>query len=268
MIEQNLGDTYAAAWSENQGNYSEDIADKTLKFIKLQGLKVDTVLDICCGSANFLLKMQANGKKCTGTEILDSYIEFNKANYPDMEFVKTNTILDFDELGKFDLITCNHDVINMLPSIYDWGNFFKKAYAHLNEGGILIFDYYTKRKLQNWNEVYYDESKTLEYIKHVVSDGTTSTKISNIYYINLNPKQEDENVAVQERSYSFNDHEAKFKKTEDTVIEYYFENNDILDQIKQAGYRYLIATDANFTPTNRLQDMNRAHIIAIKREQK
>lgn len=262
----NFETAFAIAWSENQGSYSENIAKKTLNFAKLQGLKINTVLDICCGSANFLSEMHAHGKKCTGTEILDSYVEYDRKKYKDIDFYKTEGILDFDELGTFDLITCNHDVINYLPTIESWSRLFRMVYRHLNNGGIFIFDYYTKRKLQNWNEVTYDENEKLDYIRHVVSDGETSTKISNIYYINLNPEAANNNVSVMDREYSLSNYDIKYKRTEDTNIEYYFENSEVIEEIKKAGYRYLITTDSNFTPIKSIEDQNRLHVIAIKRE--
>ena len=265
IIEKNFDKAFAIAWSENQGSYSEDIAKKTLNFLKLQGLKVNTVLDVCCGSANFLSIMSSHGKECTGTEILDSYIEYDKSKYPNITFHKTEEILDFDHLGTFDLITCNHDVVNMLPTIEEWGEFFKRAYRHLNNGGLLIFDYYTKRKLKDWNEVTYDENDKLDYVRNVVSD-SNSTSISNIYYININQDNSVQEISAVDREYSLNNYNNKYKKTEDTTVEYFFENDEVLEQIKHAGYRYLITTDANFAPVSGLSDMNRLHVIAIKRE--
>ena len=264
ILDSNFNKAFAIAWNENQGSYSETIAKKTLNFTKTQGLKINTVLDICCGSGNFLHEMHLNGKKCTGTEILDSYIEYNKQKFPDINFIKTNSILDFNGLETYDLISCNHDVINFLPSLSDWGTFFKNVYAHLNNGGIFIFDFYTKRRLKGWNEVTYDENEKLDYVKQIVSDNETKTTISNIYYINLNPRPEESDT---ERSYSLNDYKHnKYKKTEDISVEYFFENEDILNEIKKAGYRYLITTDANFAPVSGISDMNRIHVIAIKRE--
>jgi 2-polyprenyl-3-methyl-5-hydroxy-6-metoxy-1,4-benzoquinol methylase len=92
---------FAMAWNEHQGGYSQNLAKKVLKFIKLQDLNVNTVLDVCCGSANFLSEMKANGKMCTGTEILDSYVEYNKNKYPNMSFFRTNAIDDLENLGIF-----------------------------------------------------------------------------------------------------------------------------------------------------------------------
>lgn len=264
VLDSNFSKAFAIAWNENQGGYSETIAKKTLSFAKNQGLKINTVLDICCGSANFLREMQAAGKTCTGTEILDSYVEYNRQKFPDMKFIKTQSLLDFEGLETYDLISCNHDMVNILPILPDWSTFFKKVYAHLNNGGIFIFDYYTKRRLENWNEVTYDENEKLDYVKCIKSDGETKTTISNIYYINLNP--ETVNTNSEEKVYSINNTNNKYRKTEDTVVEYFFENEDILNEIKKAGYRYLITTDANFAPVSSISDMNRMHIIAIKRE--
>lgn len=265
MEENLLNSSYAMAWSENQGNYSSTIAKKTLNFAKNQGIQINTVLDICCGSANFLQEMQASGKKCTGTEILDSYIEYDQEQFPGIEFLKCRDVLDFDNLGQFDLISCNHDCINFLPTLEDWAEMFKRVYRHLTNGGVFIFDYYTKRKLQYWNEVTYDENEKLDYIRSVKSDGTTKTSISNIYYVKLG-QNANEPAASDEKEHSFNDYTKKYKRSEDTTQEYYFENDSIIEEIKKAGYRYLITTDANFSPVASISDMNRVHIIAIKRE--
>lgn len=249
---------YAIAWSENQGNYSENIAKKILNFIKNQGLVVNSVLDICCGSANFLNEMAESGKICSGTEFMESYIEYDKKKYPNMTFIKTETVDDIELLPSYDLISCNHDVVNYLPNLNRWGQFFKKVYNHLNDGGLFVFDYYTKRRLANWNEVTVSGNERTDYIKKVESDGETQTTITDVFYTNLNP--EVTNSPESQQTYN------KFKKTEDKKIEFFFENEDIMNEIKKAGYRYLITTDANFSPVSGISDMNRMHIIAIKRE--
>lgn len=265
--DSNFSEAFAIAWSENQGSYSANLAKKILNFIKLQNLKVNSVLDVCCGSANFLEYMKDNGLDCTGTEFLDSYIEYDTHKFPDIKFVKTKDVDDLESLGTYDLISCNHDVVNMLPTLEAWGTFFKNVYKHLNNGGIFLFDFYTKRKLQEWNETSYDENEKLDYIKTITCDGKTSTSISNIYYINISNISKNDNIAVADKQYTLNNYDNKYKKTENTSVEYYFENQEILNQLKGSGYRYLITTDANLSPISNIEDVNRLHIIAIKREQ-
>lgn len=263
---ENLNKTYADAWNINQGNYSESLAKKIASFIKLQKLNINTAIDICCGSGNFLNELQRYGIECTGTEILDSYINFNSEKYPNIKFIKTNNILDFDNIGKFDLISCNHDVINMLSTLDEWNKFFELAYKHLNNGGLLLFDYYTKKKLKGWNEIICDESEKIDYIKEIKSyDGYTT--INNIFYTNINfDENANKNVSVSDRDYTFNNYNNKYKKTENMTSEYYFENEEILNLIKENGYRYLITTDGTLSPVQNIADMNRVHIITIKRE--
>ena len=99
-----------------------------------------------------------------------------------------------------------------------------------------------------------------------VCDGVQKTSISNIYYINLVNKAKDESVAAIDREYNMNDYDSKYKKAEDTMVEYYFDNKDIIARVKQAGYRYLITTDGNLSPISMIDDVNRMHIIAIKHE--
>ncbi len=264
---ENLTKAYADAWNINQGNYSESLAKKLAAFIKLQKLDISSALDICCGSANFLNELQRYGIACTGTEILDSYINYNTEKYPNIRFIKTENILDFDKTGHYDLISCNHDVINMLPSLEDWNKFFATAYKHLNNGGILLFDFYTKKKLKNWNEVVFDESDRLDYIKEVKSTEDGATIINNIFYTNINfDENANKNISVSDREYAYNDYNKKFKKNEYSTKEYYFENEEILNLIKQNGYRYLITTDGSLSPVANISEMNRVHIIAIKRE--
>ncbi len=264
----NLTKAYADAWSTNQGNYSHSLAKKLLAFTKLQKLDIGTALDICCGSANFLNELQRQGIACTGTEILDSYIEYNQENFPNIRFIKSDSILDFDKTEKYDLISCNHDVINMLPSLKDWNQFFATAYKHLNNGGILLFDYYTKKKLQNWNEVVFDESDKLDYVKEISSTpGSNKTTITNIFYTNINYDPDaNKNISAIDREYLQNDYSKKFKKNEYSTEEHYFENDEIMALIKENGYRYLITTDGSLTPVSNISEMNRVHIIAIKRE--
>ncbi len=263
VLDTKFNKAFAIAWSENQGGYSETIAKKTLSFIKNQGLRVNTVLDIFCGSANFLSEMQKNKMTCTGTEILDSFIDYNKAKYPDIKFIKTTGLLDFEGLETYDLISCNHDVVNYLESLEQWGQFFKQVYRHLNNGGIFIFDYFTKRRLQDWNEVIYNENEKLDYIRSINATDENKTIISDVYYINLNPTA---NENLDEKVYTLTNENNKYRKTENIKTEYYFENDEILNEIKKAGYRYLITTDANFAPVSGISDMNRIHVIAIKRE--
>lgn len=48
----------------------------------------------------------------------------------------------------FDVIFCVFDSINHLLKFSQWESMFKHSYAHLNDGGTLIFDINTQAKLE------------------------------------------------------------------------------------------------------------------------
>ena len=157
----------------------------------------------------------------------------------------------------FERLFLNYEINNYYEAIY----YVKEALKITNKKLTYITETFS------WNETIYDSNEKLDYIKTVVCDGKTSTAISNIYYINISSQVQDKNVSVMDREYSLNNYENKYKKTDNTSVEYYFENQAILNELKKAGYRYLITTDGNLSPISNIEDVNRLHIIAIKREQ-
>jgi hypothetical protein len=99
-----------------------------------------------------------------------------------------------------------------------------------------------------------------------VTEGKRQKPITKKRLQDLMIHTKDDFVSAFDRAYEMNDYESKYKKAEDTMVEYYFDNQDIIAKIKQAGYRYLITTDGNLSPISMIEDVNRMHIIAIKHE--
>ena len=64
-------------------------------------------------------------------------------------------------------------------------------------------------------------------------------------------------VTFLHHSSFFNNHNNKYVKNEYSTNEYYFENQAILNELKKAGYRYLITTDGNLSPISNIEDVNR-----------
>ena len=160
---------FARAWDNSQGSFSAGIANRILSFANNNNKKIKSALDICCGASNLLNIFHQNGISCAGTETRQGMIDFPKEKYPEIEFFKTEMMSEFPTKQKYDLITCNHDIVNYFENFDEWREFFKEAYKHLNNGGMFVFDYYTKRKLQDWNETIFFSSEWLDYITEVKS---------------------------------------------------------------------------------------------------
>ena len=181
-ISQSFDKNYAFAWSMDQGGFSSQLAKNLHEYINKNKLSVKSCLDICCGTGEFLAYMQKQGVKCSGTEVAKSMIEYCSREYPTMSFALAKQIYDIPVKGKFDLISCNHDMVNMIEQFQNWQELFKSAYKALEKNGIFVFDFYTKNKLENWNEVIYEQSDKIDHVKSIKTGMDNKCIMNEVYY--------------------------------------------------------------------------------------
>ena len=130
---------YAKAWSQNEGGFSSQVANNLIKLREKGKLKFSSCLDVLCGTGEFVRIMAKNGIKAEATEIAQSMIDVASEAVPTAKFYLTPNIQDFKTKSKYDLISCNHDCVNLMEKFADWTKFFQNAYTHLNKGGALVF---------------------------------------------------------------------------------------------------------------------------------
>lgn len=244
MSDTQIDVDFARAWDNSQGSFSMNVANRILNFAEENNKKIKTALDICCGAANLLNIFHNRGIKCAGTETRQGMIDYSKDKYPEITFLKTKKMSEFPSRQKYDLITCNHDIVNYFENFDEWKDFFKDANKHLNNDGMFVFDFYTKNKLANWNETIFFSSEWLDYLTDVKSGIYDKTRIIYTYYINY------QNYVI---------------KTRDIVVECYFDNNEIFEALKKAGFKNVMIVDENLVPLQNIDYAERIHIIAMKK---
>lgn len=235
---------FARAWDNSQGSFSMNVANRILEKAEENNIKISSALDICCGAANLLNIFHNKGISCVGTESRQGMIDYSKEKYPAITFVKTDKMSEVPTKNKYDLITCNHDVVNYFENFDEWKQFFKDCEKHLNKNGMFVFDFYTKKKLANWNETTFFSSEWLDYITDVKSGIYDKTRIIYTYYINY------KNYVI---------------KTRDIVVECYFENGEILEALNKAGFRKVMVMNENLEPLENTEYADRIHIVAMKK---
>lgn len=235
---------FAKAWDLHQGNFAHNIAEKIVDFANQNKRKIKTALDVCCGAGNLLGVLSNYGIAGFGTETREGMIEYVTEKYPDMKFFHTNNMFEMPVKKKVDLITCTHDIINYLETLDEWKQMFKNASKNLNSHGMFVFDYYSKYKLQNWSETIYSSSDFLDCITTVKSGIYDKSVLTYTYFIN------------------YNDY---MRKTRDIVVESYFENEVIIEELKKAGFKNIKIVDANLNPLENINYAERIHIIAMKK---
>lgn len=235
---------FAKAWDQSQGDFSKNLAQNIIKYIKENKIKVETALDICCGTSNFLNVLNSEGIICFGTEIDQSMIDYSKEKYPSITYQFTPTIPDFKFKNKFGLITCNHDMINYLESFKEWTNLFESAFKNLDKHGMFIFDFYTKNKLKDWTETSFSSTDFLDCLLNVKSGLFDKTVLSYTYYIN---------------------YEDYMIKTKSITTECYYETDMIIEALKKVGFKNIQLVDSELKPITDIESAERIHIIAKRK---
>ncbi len=235
---------FAKAWDNNQGSFSSQVAKNIINFSQVQDHPIKTALDICCGTSNFLRVLNDNGIECSGTEIDQSMIDYSSQKYPNMKYYLSKDIYELPVKGKFNLITCNHDMINYMENFDEWKMLFKNVEKHLDKNGIFVFDFYTKNKLKNWSETSFTSSNWLDCLMTVKSGIYDKTVLTYTYYIN---------------------YQDYMIKTKNIVVECYYENKDIMEALNKAGFRNVMFVDENFNPVENAETMDRIHVIAMRK---
>lgn len=235
---------FAKAWDNNQGTFSSNLAKNIISFCEENNKNMRTALDICFGTANFLRVLNDAGFECYGTEIDKSMLDYSFQKYPNMKFSLAKNIYEIPIRRKFDLITCNHDMINYMESFDEWKLLFKNVAKHLEKDGLFIFDFYTKHKLKDWTETTFESSEWLDCLTSVKSGIYDKTVLNYTYYVNY-------------RDYVV--------KTKSVVVECYFENQDILQALNKAGFKLTLFADSNLKRLESPDYAERIHVIASKR---
>ena len=132
-------------WQE----FSQDLFKRLEIF--LYKWKVNTHLDLACGTGDFVYLAKKIGIDSVGTDVSREMILRARKNYPGIQF-KISDIRDFRSGKKFDLITCNFDSINHLLNFSEWEKAFQNVFNSLDVGGRFLFDINTLYAINNFNK--------------------------------------------------------------------------------------------------------------------
>ena len=144
--------------------------DKWYEFLKMFITKKGTVLDLGCGTGEFLWRFLKDGFSVVGVDLSKKMLEISEKkllknnlvnNY---KLVKEN-IINYDNINKkneiqqVDYIICNFDTVNYLKNEKEFLKFIKKCNQNLKQDGYLIFDAVTEDIFEEIfeNNIFLDE---------------------------------------------------------------------------------------------------------------
>ncbi|WP_027482094.1 class I SAM-dependent DNA methyltransferase [Deinococcus pimensis] len=118
-------------------------AEFILDYLRAEGWKAHSVLDLACGTGASTRPFAARGLNVTGLDLSADMLAVAARELPGVTFTQGD-LRDFELHQRFDLVTCVFDSLNNLTDPSDLGRALTRAHAHLRPGGFLVFDVNTR----------------------------------------------------------------------------------------------------------------------------
>src|SRR4030042_1941738 len=119
-------------------DYSKE-CDFLEEIFKRFGNKIQTILDLGCGTGLHDLELSKRGYEITGLDLSNEMIEIAREKVPNVRF-EVADMSNFNLNEKFDAIICMFSSLGYLIENKQIESFFKSVKNHLKENGLLIID--------------------------------------------------------------------------------------------------------------------------------
>lgn len=96
------------------------------------------LLEVACGTGNYLKHLQKSFS-CTGLDLFGEMLAIARKKVPRAKYIKADMI-NFKLKKRFDVILCLFADISYTRTYPNLRRAIRNFYAHLNKGGVLIFD--------------------------------------------------------------------------------------------------------------------------------
>lgn len=208
-------DVFCKVYNEFGWNYyPEAFGGELLQWLSDHGIKVETALDLACGTGVLCRILKENGIRSHGMDFSEGMIAIAREADPTIPYdVADMTLYRPDE--RFDLVTCTGDALNHIPALSDVEKIFANVYAYLQKGGHFIFD------LLDEKEISTAEPFDLEFDAHITARFQITRPAENKVHL--------QTMVFEDGVHSF---------TED-IFETVHDRDAILAMLERQGFRLL-----------------------------
>jgi SAM-dependent methyltransferase len=141
-------DVFAPFYDAVQGDRA-DHSEYIRSLIEQHHPQAKTLLELACGTGSVLKQLEPF-YDVTGVDRSEAMLDVARRKLPGARLVRDDmTTVDLGET--FDVVLCVFDSINHLLRFEEWEAVFDRALAHLNDGGIFIFDVNTEAQLERFS---------------------------------------------------------------------------------------------------------------------
>ena len=130
---------FCKVYNEFGWNYfPEAFGEQLLEWIRQNQVKVQTSLDLGCGTGILCEILHNHGIKASGMDFSEGMIEIARNSNPDIEY-EVADMVTYRPDKKFDLVTCTGDALNHIIAMENVGRIFENVYQYLNAGSSCNF---------------------------------------------------------------------------------------------------------------------------------
>jgi SAM-dependent methyltransferase len=137
-------DVFAPFYDAVQGDRAEHSA-YIRSLIEQHHPQAKSVLELACGTGSVLKQLEPH-YDVSGVDRSEAMLAVAARKLPDARLVRAD-MRDVDLGETFDVVLCVFDSINHLLRFEEWEAVFDRARAHLDDGGIFVFDVNTEAQL-------------------------------------------------------------------------------------------------------------------------
>ena len=130
-------DTFARFYDGVNGE-PEDRISQILSYVEQFRPGAQSVLELGCGTGAILAGL-GSGLSLTGIDRSRDMLDIARRRCPTARLVEGD-ITNFELSEHFDVVVCVYDTLNHVTNFDLWPTVFANVAAHLNDGGIFIFD--------------------------------------------------------------------------------------------------------------------------------
>ena len=135
------------------------------RFLRNYIKKKGEILDLGCGTGEFIYRFVNDGFYVTGIDLSGDMIKLSKEKMEKLSVdknkydLKVNDIRTYEHSNEVDYIVCNFDTVNYFSNTKDFENFLENSNKNLKREGYLIFDIVTEEIFDEIfeNDIFLDE---------------------------------------------------------------------------------------------------------------
>ena len=183
-------DVFCKVYNEFGWNYyPEAFGGQLLEWIRASGAKIQTSLDLACGTGVLCEILHSSGIQAAGMDLSPGMIEIARKGNPQIRYEVADMVA-YQPEDKFDLVTCTGDAINHILDISDVDRIFSNVYGCLNDGGWFVFDVLNEQEISTSEPFEMDYSDNVRVWFQMTRPAETEVALTVRVYENGQPQFE------------------------------------------------------------------------------